>query len=138
MHLKNSIAPSLAQESMASDVDIPQGFIWFTVDQVMPHLRIQGCPILNKGLAVELYMSLAAQLSGVRIVIQACAGDAEDYRLVSVQASRHKDLIISCRSADSPGHEYLARMGQFGEYDPFQAAPQNEPVPSRGAQGGEV
>ncbi|WP_311968888.1 hypothetical protein [Pseudomonas baltica] len=91
-------------------------------------------PILDKNLALELRPAIASAVPDVRVIVQTCAGDAEDFEIVTPRAARNRDLIISCRSADRPGHEYLARLGQFGRYDPRQSAPQNEEVPFRGAQ----
>lgn len=132
MHPKNTTAPPGTQASTGQDAadDMPRGFIWFSVDRVLPNIRITGFPVLNKGLAVELYEMLCPELKNERVVIQPCAGDSQDFQLVSQQAARHKDLILSCRSAERPGHEYLARIGHFGRYNP---APQNEQLPFRGA-----
>ncbi len=136
MHPKNTTAPPRAQESsdIQVEADMPLGLIWFTVDQVLPNIRIQGMPILDKNLALELRPAIASAVPDVRVIVQTCAGDAEDFEIVTPRAARNRDLIISCRSADRPGHEYLARLGQFGRYDPRQSAPQNEEVPFRGAQ----
>lgn len=137
LHPKNTTAPPVAQEPAELPYKIPRGFIYFSVDLQTPVIRQTGLPILVKALAVELYLALSVEFrdSGVEVIIQAYAADAEDRKSFERRASRNKDLIISCRSADRPGHEYLARLGQYGEYDPRQPAPQNEEVPFRGANG---
>lgn len=136
MHPKNTTAPPGAQVSsdIPVEADMPRGFVWFTVDQVLPNIRIQGMPILDRALALELRSAIASAIPDVRVIVQACAGDSEDIKTVAPRAARNRDLIISCRSSGRPGHEYLARLGQFGPYDPRQSAPQNEQVPFRGAQ----
>lgn len=139
MHAENTTAPPVAQEPAVLPYKIPRGFIYFSVDLQTPVIRQTGLPILVKALAVELYLALSVEFrdSGVEVIIQACAADAEDHKSIARRASRNKDLIISCRSADRPGHEYLARLGHYGQYDPLQPAPRNHDVPFRGAQGGE-
>lgn len=138
MRLKNTTAPPGAQGSsdIPVEADIPRGFVWYCVDQILPNLRIQGQPILDKDLALELRAAIAPWVPDFRVIIQTCAGDAEDFEIVAPRAARNRDLIISCRSADRPGLEYLARLGQFGRYDPRQSAPQNDEVPFRGANVG--
>lgn len=91
-------------------------------------------PILDRALALELRSAIASAIPDVRVIVQACAGDAEDLKTVAPRAARNRDLIISCRSAERPGHEYLARLGQFGANDLRQSAPQNNEVPFRGTQ----
>ncbi|RMN59599.1 hypothetical protein [Pseudomonas savastanoi] len=137
LHSKNTTAPPVAQEPSEIPNKTPSGFIYYTVDVRTPVIRQTGLPILVKALAVELYLALSIEFRDPRfeVIIQACAADAEDRKSFERRAARNKDLIISCRSADRPGHEYLARLGQYGEYDPRQPAPQNEEVPFRGAQG---
>lgn len=139
MHAKNTTAPPVAQGPSEILTKIPSGFIYYTVDVRTPAIRQTGLPILVKALAVELYLALSVEFQeqGFEVIIHACAADAEDRKSFELRASRNKDLIISCRSADRPGHEYLARLGQYGEYDPRQPAPRNEEVPFCGAQGGD-
>jgi hypothetical protein len=136
MHPKNTTAPPGAQVSsdIPVEVDIPRGSVWYCVDQILPNIRIQGLPIFDKKLAIELRSAIASAVPDFRVIVQACAGDAEDLKTVAPSAARNRDLIISCRSAERPGHEYLARLGQFGAYDPHQSAPQKEAVPFRGAE----
>ena len=137
LHPKNTTAPPVAQEPSEIPNKIPRGFIYYTVDVQTPVIRQTGLPILVKALAVELYLALSVEFRdpGFEVIIQACAADAEDRKSFERRASRNKDLIISCRSADRPGHEYLARLGQYGEYDPRQPAPQKATSANRGAQG---
>lgn len=136
MHPKNTTAPPGAQVSPDIPVEagISRGVVWYCVDQILPNLRIQGQPILDKDLALELRSAIAPAVPEFRVIVQACASDAEDLKTVAPRAARNRDLIISCRSAKRPGHEYLARLGQFGAYDPRQSAPRNDEVPFRGAQ----
>lgn len=137
LHPKNTTAPPVAQEPAEIPYKIPSSFIYYTVDVQTPVIRQTGLPILVKALAVELYLALSVEFPAPKfeVIIQACAADAEDRKSFERRASRNKDLIISCRSADRPGYEYLARLGQYGEYDPRHSAPQNEEVPFRGAHG---
>ena len=139
MHPKNSTAPPSGQASSEIENKIPYGFVYFTVDVQNAVIRQTGLPILIKALAVELYLALVYEFPApsFEVIIQPCAGDAEDFESIQRRAERNKDLIISCRSADRPGREYLSRLGQYGEYDPRQPAPRNEEVPFCGAQGGD-
>lgn len=135
-HPENTTAPPGAQASLSSPIspDVPRDFVWYCVDQILPNLRIQGQPIFDKDLALELRSAIASAVPEFRVIVQVCTGDAEDLKTVAPRAARNRDLIISCRSAKRPGHEYLARLGQFGAYDPRQSAPRNDEVPFRGAQ----
>ncbi|WP_149036681.1 hypothetical protein, partial [Pseudomonas syringae group genomosp. 7] len=126
LHPKNTTAPPVAQEPLELPSKTLCGFVYFSVDVQSAAIRQTGLPILVKALAVELYLALSAEFPepAYEVIIQTCAGHAEDFKSVQRRAARNKDLIISCRSAERPGHEYLARLGQYGEYDPRQPAPQ--------------
>ncbi|WP_341522972.1 hypothetical protein AABC73_06880 [Pseudomonas sp. G.S.17] len=119
---KNTTAPPLTQLPAIQDDDL-RGFIYYQVNVRQDGIGLQGYPIIWLGLAIELLEMFRPEYPEGRLYIQKVAAELSEFDEISQSSERHKDLIFSVREAERPGHEYLARLGYFGEYD---SAPQNE------------
>lgn len=119
---ENSTAPPPKQLSDIQHDDL-RGFIYYQVNVRQCGVRLQGYPIIWLGLAVELLEMLRPEYPEGVICIQKVAAELNEFADISLTSERQKDLIISVRTADRPGHEYLARLGSFG---PYESAPRNE------------
>lgn len=97
-----------------------------------PELGIELPPIPTKGLEDEAIAMLRQALPPVRLscVYLKLVDGATD---MEQQADRHRDIIISCRGAVSPGLVYAERLGLLMMLD--ELAPQNPASPVRGARG---
>ena len=88
----------------------------------------------SESLALELADMLRPCFPGQAIqVIWVAAGPHEDIEQCRVVDLRMTDMIVSVRTAAKPGHEFLSRLGYFGEYE--GPAPQRSDVSIRGAGG---
>lgn len=122
MHPKNTTAPPGAQhiplESSASDI---AGFEFW---EVRVRYEEEGSTrifpgVLEEKLAYELRDILRPEVSpGVVGVIWAGA-EGRNYAWFEARSDQVCDMIISVRTAERPGHEYLARLGQFGPYEGY-------------------
>lgn len=135
MHPENTTAPPDPQD----DIESMRGFIYLTPCIEFPDMGfIQSWPpVLQLGLATELLEMLAPVYPGGKPTVQRCAAMAPDLNAIERSASRHKDLILSCRDAAEPGQVYVERMFMHRDCAVGQGftAPQNEVSPVRGAGG---
>ena len=135
MHPKNTTAPPDPQD----DFESMRGFIYLTPCIEFPDMGfIQSWPpVLQLGLATELLEMLAPVYPDGKPTVQRCAAMAPDLKAIKRSASRHKDLILSCRDAEEPGQVYVERMFMHRDYAPGQcfAAPQ-KPTPRPGGARG--
>ena len=116
-HPKNTTAPPEAQQTTFKS---PRGGIaGFEYWEVRVRYEEEGLTsvfpgVLDEDLAYEFVDILRPEVSpGVVSVIWA-GGLGCDYAFFKARSDRVSDLIISVRTAERPGHEYLARIGQFG------------------------
>jgi len=107
---KNTTAPPTAQ------VSVEPCFGYWVVMVKQSKMTLQGVPLISKGLAVELARMLLPEFPGRELYVQAFNFPAELSDELKTVASRNKDMVISCRSADRPGHEYISRLGHQGMY----------------------
>lgn len=135
MKMENTTAPPDPQD----DIESMRGFIYLTPCIEFPDVGfIQSWPpVLQLGLATELLEMLAPVYPGGRPSVQRCAAMALDLKAIERSASRHKDLILSCRDAAEPGQVYVERMFMHRDCAAGQSftAPQNAASASCGAGG---
>ena len=135
MSSKNTTAPPDPQDGLES----MRGFIYLTPCIEFPDMGfIQSWPpVLQLGLATELLEMLAPVYPSGQPTVQRCAAMAPDLKAIERSASRHKDLILSCRDAAEPGQAYVERMFMHRDCAAGQSitAPQNAGSPARGAEG---
>lgn len=79
--------------------------------------------VLDECLALELKAMLEQEVAPYPVSISWVAGWAKGFESFLRMNDRVTDMIQSVRSAERPGHEFLARLGQFGPYEGY--APQN-------------
>lgn len=104
---KNTTVPPKAQEQ-ARESDV-RGLIAVIpcIRGVEPSMQLPECA--TKGLAVEVLEMLRPVFPGA----QFCCFETAITESVDVcrrGLERHKDLVLSCREADYPGHVYLERL----------------------------
>jgi hypothetical protein len=108
---ENTTAPPSPQEP-------ERGFIFYLVMVKQSKMTLQGQPLLDQELAVELASILAPEFPGKDVYVQPYASPLGGLMDIEVSAGRHRDMVVSCRSAEAPGREYMSRMGHLAMYDP--------------------
>lgn len=128
----NTTSPPMQHPPEIGDPDI-RGFVWFTVLMKIGICTFETPAILDESLAVELALELGSCEPTAVLRISNNAARIDEIDQIRESASRHKDLIVSVRSAAEPGREYLLRLGYWIEADLQSPAPQNHTTPNRGA-----
>lgn len=124
MHPKNSTPPKKAQHLAKSLVECA-GFEYF---KVIVAFEDTGCGhsypgLLDEEIAKELKSMLDPDVYPNPVRIIWAAGWAAEFDRFLRMDGFMTDLIKSVRSAERPGNELRARLGQFGSYEGY--APQN-------------
>lgn len=137
MHPKNTTAPPGAQHLPAGDkldVIFTHTYHQVTVMPLEDGARFSFPGLRNAELAKELALILRPCFPLREIqVIWIAANPNEDLDSFVLQDARMTDMIVSVRTAANPGHEFLSRLGYFGECE--GRAPQKDVAPIRGAGG---
>ncbi|MDD0969699.1 hypothetical protein [Pseudomonas aphyarum] len=126
MHPKNSIAPPGAQQlAPKRPYESCAGFDYYEVQAVYASegFKVSYPGLLDETLAIELQGMLQPEVENNTVRIVWAAGWAQDFDRFLKMDERMTDMVRSVRSAERPGHEFLARLGQFGPYEGY--APQN-------------
>lgn len=116
---------SVATSPTAQPFEARRGFTYYVVQVVYAEAGLkQTYPgVLDKSVALELKALLEQEISPCPVQIQWWAGMDDEFDAFLIGNERMEDMIKSVRSADRPGHEFLARLGFFGPYE--GCAPQN-------------
>jgi hypothetical protein len=118
---ENTTAPPTAQEP-------DRGLIFYLVMVKQSKMTLQGQPLWSRELAEELLIMLQPEFPDRDLYIQPYSAPAAAFADIAGTCERHKDMVVSCRSAEHPGHEYLARMGILAMYDARLDLENDEPV----------
>ncbi|WP_236218202.1 hypothetical protein [Pseudomonas rhodesiae] len=121
---------SVATVPTAQPFEARRGFTYFVVQVVYAEAGLkQTYPgVLDKGVALELKAMLEQDVSPCPVQIQWWAGMDDEFDSFLIVNDRMEDMVHSVRSAERPGHEFLARLGFFGPYEGY--APQNSQAES--------
>ena len=124
-HPKNTTAPPKAQHLPRSVAD-RAGFTYFEVQVVYEEARSKRSypGLLDEAVARELKSILEQEVCSHSVRIIWAAGWSAEFEEFLRMDERMTDLIKSVRSAERPGYELCARLGQFGPYEGY--APQND------------
>lgn len=125
-HPKNTTAPPKAQHlPPRQPFEARRGFTYYEVQVVYEDVGIKRTypGVQDESLALELKGMIELEVAPYPVRILWIAGQEEEVERFLRMESRVTDMIKSVRSADRPGHEFMARLGQFGPYEGY--APQN-------------
>lgn len=117
MHPKNTTAPPGAQDiTLVSPLSDISGFEFW---EVRVRYEDEGVTrtfpgVLEEKLAFELRDILQAEVSPAVVDVIWAGAEGRDYAWFEARHDKICDMIISVRTAERPGHEFLARLGQFG------------------------
>lgn len=116
---------SVATSPTAQSFEARRGFTYYVVQVVYAEAGLkQTYPgVLDKAVALEFKAMLEQEVSPCPVQIQWWAGMDDEFDSFLIGNERVEDMIQSVRSAERPGHEFLARLGFFGPYEGY--APQN-------------
>ncbi len=122
MHPKNTTAPPKAQHLPRSVAD-RTGFTYFQVQVVCEETGSKRPypGVLDEAIAQELKSILEQEVSPHSVRIIWAAGWSAEFEEFLRMDERMTDLIKSVRSAERPGYELCARLGQFGDYEGCRA-----------------
>ncbi|RMT70392.1 hypothetical protein ALP43_02492 [Pseudomonas azotoformans] len=125
-----SVPKSVSITPTAQPFDGRAGFTYYEVQVVYEDAGLkQTYPgVLDECLALELKAMLEPEVAPYPVRISWVAGWAKGFENFLRMNDRVTDMIQSVRSAERPGHEFLARLGQFGPYEGY--APQNSQAES--------
>lgn len=120
-----STLKSVATSPTEQPLEVRRGFTYYAVQVVYAEAGLkQTYPgVLDKCMALELKALLEQEVSPCPVQIQWWAGMGDEFDSFLIGNERMEDMIQSVRSAERPGHEFLARLGFFGPYEGY--APQN-------------
>ncbi|WP_426143205.1 hypothetical protein [Pseudomonas sp. DWP3-1-2] len=111
MKPKNTTAPPRAQVSDSE----PIGFSWVMLKQ--SETTLQALPLFSNALALELAVKLAPEFPDRELYVHESHLPDELLEYVKRTASRHADIVVSCRSAERPGQAYMTRLGAISIYN---------------------
>jgi len=119
-HLKSTTAPPKAQHLPRSLSD-RAGFTYFEVQVVYEEAGFKRSypGVLDEAVARELKSILEQEVSPHSVRIIWAAGWSAEFEEFLRVDERMTDLIKSVRSAERPGFELCARLGQFGPYEGY-------------------
>lgn len=115
---------SVTTSSTEQPFEVLRGFTYYVVQVVYVEAGLkQTYPgVLDECMALELKAMLEQEVSPCPVQIQWWAGMDDEFDNFLAKNERMEDMIRSARSAERPGHEFLARLGYFGLYEGY--APQ--------------
>lgn len=118
LRLKNTTAPPETQAGSRVTNKV-SAFDVYLVMVKTSQIVLQGLPVMeaDRALAEKLAEMLKPEYPGRAIYIRRCSYPISEFSSVARVASRNRDMIINCLTADRPGHEYLARLGSNAMYD---------------------
>jgi hypothetical protein len=118
-HPENTTAPPKAQQSVPRQpFEDRRGFTYYEVQVIYEDAGLkQTYPgMQDETLALELKAMIEPEVAPYPVRILWIAGHGDESGDFLRMESRVTDMIKSVRSADRPGHEFMARLGQFGPY----------------------
>lgn len=122
MKSENITAPSKAQHPRSMQrISAIQGFTYYEVQVIYEDAGFKRSypGVQDESLALELKAMLEPENAPYPVRLAWIAGqEAEVERFLRME-SRVIDMIKSVRTADRPGHEFMARLGQFGPYEGY-------------------
>lgn len=124
MQAKNTIAPPKAQHLPLRQRPEPlRGFTYYSVQVIYEDAGIKRTypGVQDEALALELKAMLEPEHGHRPVRLLWIAGQEEEAESFLRMESRVTDLIKSVRSEDRPGHEFMARLGEFGPYEGYCA-----------------
>ncbi|NWB08931.1 hypothetical protein HX862_13550 [Pseudomonas sp. D5002] len=112
---------SVASSPTEQPLEVRRGFTYYVVQVVYAEAGLkQTYPgVLDKCMALELKALLEQEVSPCPVQIQWWAGMGDEFDSFLIRNKRMEDMIQSVRSAERPGHEFLARLGFFGPYEGY-------------------
>ncbi len=125
-YVKNTTAPPKAQHlPPRQPFEARRGFTYYEVQVIYEDAGIKRTypGVQDEALAWELKGMIEPEVAPYPVRILWIAGQEYEVERFLRMESRVTDMIKSVRSADRPGHEFMARLGQFGPYEGY--APQN-------------
>jgi hypothetical protein len=119
-HPKNTTALPKAQHLPRSLSD-RTGFTYFEVQVVYEEAGFKRSypGVFDESIARELKSILEQEVSPRSVRIIWAAGWSAEFEEFLRADERMTDLIKSVRSAERPGYELCARLGQFGPYEGY-------------------
>ena len=126
MHPENSTTPSEAQhQPPRQPFEHRKGFTYYEVQVIYEDAGFKRSypGVQDKSLALELKTMIEPEVAPYPVRIVWAGGHEDEVERFLRMEGRVTDMIKSVRSADCPGREFMARLGQFGPYEGY--APQN-------------
>lgn len=116
---------SVTTSPTAPSFEARRGFTYYVVQVVYAEAGLkQTYPgVLDKCTALEFKAMLEPEVYPHPVQIQWWAGMDSEFDRFLIRDERMTDMIQSVRSAERPGHEFMARLGHYGPYEGY--APQN-------------
>ncbi|MCJ7957239.1 MAG: hypothetical protein MUW57_11980 [Pseudomonas sp.] len=127
MKSENSTTPLKAQHLPSRQRPEPlRGFTYYSVQVIYDDAGLKRTypGVQDKHLALELKEMLEPENAPYPVRLLWIAGQENEVDAFLRMESRVIDMIKSVRSAERPGHEFMARLGQFGPYEGY--APRSE------------
>lgn len=122
MKSESTTAPPKAQhQPPRQPFEVRRGFTYYEVQVIYKESGFKRSypGVQDEMLALELKEMLEPENVPYPVRLVWIAGqEAEAERFLRME-SRVTDMIKSVRSADRPGHEFMARLGQFGPYEGY-------------------
>lgn len=122
MQNENTTAPKKAQQlPPVPRFEALRGFTYYEVQVVREAAGFKTTypGVQDKSLALELKSMLELECAPHPVRLLWIAGQEDEVESFLRMESRVTDLIKSVRSADRPGHEFMARLGQYGPYEGY-------------------
>ncbi len=136
-HPKNTTAPPEAQLPRPQQPFEALGsFTYYEVQVVHEDAGFtRSFPgVQDECLAVELKAMPEPEVSPHAVRISWVAGQEDQVEDFLRMEDRMTDMIRSLRSAACPGHEFMARLGQFGPYEGYATQNADSKIVSRTSQ----
>ncbi len=121
-HQKNTTVRPKAQHRPSRPRPEPlRGFTYYEVQVLYEDAGLKRTypGVQDKHLALELKGMLEPEHAPYPVRLLWIAGQEEEVESFLRMEYRVTDMIKSVRSADRPGHEFMARLGQFGSYEGY-------------------
>lgn len=112
---------SVATSPTAQSFEARRGFTYYVVRVVYEEAGLTQTfsGVLDKSTALEFKAILEPEVYPHPVQIQWWAGMDSEFDRFLIGDERMTDMIQSVRSAERPGHEFLARLGHFGPYEGY-------------------
>lgn len=134
MHPKNTTAPPNAQHLPPKQpFEHRRGFTYHECQVIYEDAGFKRSypGVQDKRLALELKAMLEPEVAPYPVRVVWIAGQESDVESFLRMEERVTDMIKSVRSADRPGHEFMARLGMFGPYEGYATQSQQSENVSR-------